>query len=129
MVKEDSMHGSITAVVLVLAAQLPSAVPSPRDAPSRDSPAAAKGTGVIRGRVTDRDSGQPLARVMVMLVPNPPSEDARSSVRGSAVINRMPGPEEVLSFEMPPITLAAPDQLSIRLKIAPRRQPAHSPDR
>ena len=36
----------------------------------------------------------------------------------------MPGPEEVLSFEMPPITLngqpVAPDQLSVRLKIKPR---------
>ena len=36
----------------------------------------------------------------------------------SRIINRMPGPEEVLSFEMPPITLngeqAAPDQFSVR---------------
>jgi hypothetical protein len=43
----------------------------------------------------------------------------------------MPGPEEVLSFEMPPITLngqqAAPDQLSVRLTIAPRRKPGESP--
>ena len=49
----------------------------------------------------------------------------------SRIINRMPGPEEVLSFEMPPITLdgqrAAPDQFSVRVKIAPRRQPGEPP--
>jgi len=61
-----------------------------------------------------------------------PRDSAPDSSGTSRVINRMPGPEEVLSFEMPPITLngrqAAPDQLSVRLKIAPRRQPGESPD-
>ncbi len=61
-----------------------------------------------------------------------PRDSAPDSSGTSRIINRMPGPEEVLSFEMPPITLngqqAAPDQLSVRLKIAPRRQPAESLD-
>ena len=60
-----------------------------------------------------------------------PRDSAPDSSGTSRIINRMPGPEEVLSFEMPPITLngqqAAPDQLSVRLKIAPRRQPGESP--
>jgi hypothetical protein len=60
-----------------------------------------------------------------------PRDSAPDSSGMSRIINRMPGPEEVLSFEMPPITLngqqAAPDQLSVRLKIAPRRQPGESP--
>jgi hypothetical protein len=47
------------------------------------------------------------------------------------IVNRMPGPEEVLSFELPPLNLngklVAPDQFSVRLKIAPRRQPGESP--
>ena len=48
------------------------------------------------------------------------------------IVNRMPGPEEVLSFELPPLNLngklVAPDQFSVRVKIAPRRQPSGSPD-
>jgi hypothetical protein len=60
-----------------------------------------------------------------------PRDSAPDSSGTSRIINRMPGPEEVLSFEMPPITLngqqAAPDQLSVRLTIAPRRKPGESP--
>ena len=60
-----------------------------------------------------------------------PPRDHGADVQGiGRTTNPLPGPEEVLSFEMPPITLngrqAAPDQFSVRLKIAPRRQP--SPD-
>jgi hypothetical protein len=39
------------------------------------------------------------------------------------VTHRMPGPEEVLSFEMPPVKLSgqeAPDQFSVRVRITPR---------
>jgi len=39
------------------------------------------------------------------------------------VTHRMPGPDEVLSFEMPPVKLSgqeAPDQFSVRVKITPR---------
>jgi hypothetical protein len=61
-----------------------------------------------------------------------PRDKAPDSYGESRLINRMPGPEEVLSFEMPPITLngrqAAPDQFSVRLKIAPRREPGEFQD-
>ena len=70
-------------------------------------------------------------RVGVTAPGQAPRDSAPDSSGTSRIINRMPGPEEVLSFEMPPITLngqqAAPDQLSVRLKIAPRRQPGEPP--
>jgi hypothetical protein len=63
-------------------------------------------------------------RVMSSGVDQPPLESRPDSVGSMRIIERMPGPEEVLSFEMPPITLngqpVAPDQLSVRLKIKPR---------
>jgi hypothetical protein len=43
---------------------------------------------------------------------------------GSRTTNPMPGPDEVLSFELPPIRLtgwpAIPDQFSVRVRITPR---------
>jgi hypothetical protein len=54
-----------------------------------------------------------------------PRDGSLDSEGKSRVVHRMPGPEEVLAFEMPAITIngrqVAPDQLSIRLKVAPRR--------
>jgi hypothetical protein len=50
--------------------------------------------------------------------------DAAETQGSSRIVNRMPGPDEVLSFEMPPIKVnnqQAPDQLSVRLKVAPAR--------
>ena len=58
----------IASALLVSSAQLPPAVPPPRDAIARDTPATPAATGIIRGRVTDRESGDPLARVIVILV-------------------------------------------------------------
>ena len=63
-------------------------------------------------------------RVMTSGSDVPPPGNRPDSVGSTRIIDRMPGPEEVLSFEMPPITLngqpVAPDQLSVRLKIKPR---------
>ena len=63
-------------------------------------------------------------RVMTSGADVPPPGSRPDSVGITRIIERMPGPEEVLSFEMPPITLngqpVAPDQLSVRLKIKPR---------
>ena len=49
--------------------QVQSAAPvaPPRDAVSRDG-AAKAGTATVRGRVVDRETGQPLGRVMVTLI-------------------------------------------------------------
>ena len=52
---------------------------NPASPPRDRTPATAAGTGVIRGRVTDRDTGQPLARVMVTLMSNVWREQAMSS--------------------------------------------------
>jgi hypothetical protein len=58
--------------------------------------------------------------------------DRGDDVQGTGrTTNPMPGPDEVLSFEMPPIRWnghEAPDQFSVRVKIAPRRQPGESPN-
>lgn len=63
-------------------------------------------------------------RVMTSGADVPPPGSRPDSVGSTRIIERMPGPEEVLSFEMPPITVngqpVAPDQLSVRLKIKPR---------
>ncbi len=50
-------------------------------------------------------------------------DPSRDIVGSSMVMNRLPGPDDVLSFEMPPIqvgTETLPDRFSIRVKIAPR---------
>ena len=64
------MRALIATVLFALIAQLPPAVPQPRDGVARDPDAITTATGIIRGRVTDRESGQPLARVIVELVPD-----------------------------------------------------------
>lgn len=56
-------------LVFVLATQLPPVASPPRDAGARDASAAPAGTSIIRGRVTDAESGRPLASVMVILMP------------------------------------------------------------
>ena len=71
----------IASALLVSAAQLPPAVPPPRDAITRDTPAAPAATGIIRGRVTDRESGEPLARVIVMMVSKTVEESSRPAQR------------------------------------------------
>jgi hypothetical protein len=58
----------------------------------------------------------------------PPTTDSvpdpsRDSFGSSLVVNRLPGPDDVLSFEMPPIQVGSetlPDRFSIRLKVTPR---------
>ncbi len=53
-----------------------------------------------------------------------PRDGSLDSQGMSRIVNRMPGPEEALSFEFPPLKingeLVAPDQFAVRLKIAPR---------
>jgi len=83
------MYALMVTVLLAGTAQLPPT----RDAGAHDS-ATRAATGIIRGRVTDRESGQPLAQVKVTLVPNnflaelrwPPSATAsepRTTMTGS----------------------------------------------
>ncbi len=69
------MRAVIATVLLAWAAQRPPAAPLPRDGVSRDTSATPAAAGIIRGRVTDRESGQPLARVMVVLVPGALGEE------------------------------------------------------
>ena len=71
----------IASALLVSAAQLPPTVPPPRDAVARDTPATPAATGIIRGRVTDRESGEPLARVIVMMGSKAVEEDSRPTQR------------------------------------------------
>jgi hypothetical protein len=50
-------------------------------------------------------------------------DPSRDIVGSSMVINRLPGPDDVLSFEMPPIQVGnetLPDRFSIRVKVTPR---------
>ena len=53
-----------------------------------------------------------------------PRDGSLDSQGMSRIVNRMPGPEEALSFELPPLNvngeLVAPDQFAVRVKIAPR---------
>jgi hypothetical protein len=67
-------------VILFTMAQLPasSASAPPRDVGSSDGPAKG-GTATLRGRVTDRDTGQPLGRVMVTLISSAWREQAMAS--------------------------------------------------
>ena len=78
------MRAAIATVLLAGAVQLPPA-PTPRDPAARDT-ATRSATGIIRGRVTDRENGQSLARVMVILVPGSLGEDQQQERRVSAPI-------------------------------------------
>ena len=71
----------IASALLASAAQLPPTAPPSRDAIPRDATATPASTGIIRGRVTDRDSGEPLARVIVMLVPHSPEAKSNDSIK------------------------------------------------
>ena len=62
------MSSLIPTLVLVLTTQLPPVAAPTRDAAQRGTSAARAGTGIIRGRVTDRETGLPLSRVLVILL-------------------------------------------------------------
>ena len=111
-----TIRGVIATVLLAWAAQLPPAAPLPRDGVSRDTSATPAATGIIRGRVTNRESGQPLARVMVVLVPGalgeepdqPPGAGARFEPRitvtgadGQYGTKQVAAGAYVVSFEPP----------------------------
>jgi hypothetical protein len=72
------MRAVIATVLLAWAAQLPPAAPAPRDAVA--TPTA---TGIIRGRVTDRESSQPLSRVIVRLVSSSLLEEVSRNAKAS----------------------------------------------
>jgi Carboxypeptidase regulatory-like domain len=76
-----AMPASLSAVALALCLTATAASPQQNAAnPPRDNaPVVAAGTGIIRGRVTDRETGQPLARVMVTLLSTVWREQAMSS--------------------------------------------------
>jgi protocatechuate 3,4-dioxygenase beta subunit len=65
-----AMAASLSAVTLALCLTATAASPQQNTAnPPRDNaPVVAAGTGIIRGRVTDRETGQPLERVLVTLM-------------------------------------------------------------
>ena len=64
---------------MLSARQLPPAPSPPRDAAARDTSAKPEVKGIIRGRVTDKESGQPLSRILVTLVSNTLAQDSRVS--------------------------------------------------
>jgi protocatechuate 3,4-dioxygenase beta subunit len=66
-------------LILVTLGQSPPSPPAPpRDAASRDG-VEKPGTAIVRGRVTDRETGQPLGRVMVTLLSSVWREQAMAS--------------------------------------------------
>ena len=77
------MGGLIASILLVGATQLPPAAPPQRDGAARDTSATPTATGIIRGRVTDKESGQPLARALVTLVSNTLLQDSRLARRAA----------------------------------------------
>ncbi|HSC25748.1 MAG TPA: hypothetical protein VLD67_00655 [Vicinamibacterales bacterium] len=53
----------------------------------------------------------------------PPRDPAPARAGSSRIVDRLPGPDEVLSFEMPPVQLndgqTLPDQFSVRVRVRP----------
>lgn len=87
------------------------AVQLPRDTPARDTPSPKTGTGVIRGLVTDRETGLPLARFVVHLMgsnleptagrrPDPPV-DAVTDQRGRFQFRQLPAGRYLVMVESP----------------------------
>ena len=66
-------------LAFTLTASTASPQQNPASPPRDNSPRAAAGSGIIRGRVTDRETGQPLGRVMVTLMSNVWRDQAISS--------------------------------------------------
>jgi hypothetical protein len=87
--------------LIVAAGQFPPPPPPPPQTVTRDaarSVPARTGTAIIRGRVTDRETGQPVARATVTLmsrtIPRSPEEgppQARTAPDGSYEIHGLPG--------------------------------------
>src|SRR5262245_28777236 len=75
------MSTSLSALTFALCLTATTASPqqSPGNPPRDNAPTAAMGTGIVRGQVTDRETGQPLARVMVTLTSAVWREQAMSS--------------------------------------------------
>ena len=84
--------------------------PQPAQEPARDTKAAAKtGSGEIRGRVTDADTGEPLrrARVSLSCADQSVSRAVRSNLEGRFVFDRLPACRWSMSVSKPSyLTLA-----------------------
>ena len=93
------MQGSIGALLLVLATQLQPA--SPPRATARDEAPPRTGTAVIRGRITERDTDVPIARMNVRLfrVGWTRSYDTRADEQGRFTFTRLPAGEYRVSAE------------------------------
>jgi hypothetical protein len=99
-------------------------------APIRVNAAAGASTVQIAGSllvVVANGSEERLVFRTTRRVTPPTTENApdpsRARFGSSLVVNRLPGPDDVLSFEMPPIQVGSetlPDRFSIRLKVTPR---------
>ena len=76
-----AMPASLSAVTLALCLTATAASPQQNatNPPRDNAPVVAAGTGIIRGRATDRETGQPLERVMVTLMSTVWREQAMSS--------------------------------------------------
>jgi hypothetical protein len=82
-------------------------------------------TGSIEMTRAAGSDGQLVFSTARRVIPTSRGRSTRDAVTlgTTRVTHRMPGPEEVLSFEMPPVKLSgqeAPDQFSVRVKITPR---------
>jgi protocatechuate 3,4-dioxygenase beta subunit len=76
-----AMSAFLPAAILALCLTATAAPPqqNPADPPRDNAPVPAAGTGIIRGRATDRETGRPLERVMVTLMSTVWREQAMSS--------------------------------------------------
>jgi Carboxypeptidase regulatory-like domain len=92
------MTASIAPLLLVLAAQLQPALP-PRV--TRDEPPPRTGTAVIRGRITERDTDVPVARMNVRLFRDGwrRSYDTRADEQGRFAFTRLPAGEYRVSAD------------------------------
>jgi protocatechuate 3,4-dioxygenase beta subunit len=101
MVEEGGqpMTASIAPLLLALATQLPTASP-PRVTP-RDEAPPRTGTGVIRGRITERDTDLPVARMNVRLFRAgwTRSYDTRTDEQGRFAFTRLPAGQYRVSAE------------------------------
>lgn len=89
-----------------------------------DGPASVQVTGTLALPRAERLVFSTARTIQLVQSSGPPRDQAAPRAGSRQIVEHVPGPEEVLAFEMPPVELKGgrtlPDRFSVRLRVTPR---------
>lgn len=89
-----------------------------------DGPASEQVTGTLGLPRAERLVFSTARTIRFAPASGPPRDQAPPRAGSSQIVERVPGPEEVLAFEMPPVALKGgrvlPDRFAVRVRVTPR---------